>query len=385
MSARQLGQSGDALILFADIIDSSKYSAILGYREYAKRLLEFQDLFRSLGRMYFPEAEDKALDFCHVDARGDEGTVFITCPQKDRLQRQADLVMRAIEFLYHLKARLRFRSTPGSEVAPRRFGVGAGIHWGPIVMTLSKDNNRSTIRGMEGYAINYAKRVESCSRQGRHSQILLTSEASKCLESDPVVLNSVRCSLKGIEEDVELYEVESGLFKDLRLVQDDKEDGLVILEVERLCDKPIRIDSPWIKALAVSILECEIKRTAVAVEKKRYRDLQYKMAWHSVKEHDPILLYLRGRQCRESEQWSREIQQYRTILERHPEFIHARLLMLKACWRLAQQPTQREDLLFVRDTASEFLEKYDYFLTDAERKEFQSLLKTIKKQSRSKE
>jgi len=376
VTVRQTGQFGDALIVFADIIGSSKYSAILGYQEYAKRLIEFQELFRSLGRRYFPEPEDKTVDYCHVDARADEGIVFVACPQKDRQEKQARLVMRAIEFLYHLKARLRFRSAPESGDAPRRFDVGAGVHWGPVVLTISRENNRSTIAGMEGYAINYAKRVESCSRQGEHSAILLSSEASKSLEFYPIVLSSLRGGLKGIDENVELYEVESGLFDHLELRQDDEDDGLLIREAERLCREPISIDSQWIKALTVSVLECELTGTDIPDERRRYRNLQYKMAWHSAKEHDPILIYLRGRECRESKQWSREIRHYRDILKKHPHFVHARLLMVKACWNLAQQPSEKQDILFVRDIAKEFLERYDHFLNDEERKEFKSLLET---------
>jgi len=93
----------DALLVFADIIDSSKFSSVLGYVEYAKRLTEYRQLFIDLGERYFPLPIDKTLNFSKVDARGDEGTVF--CIARGKKEKR-ELIFRAIEFLYHLKGQL---------------------------------------------------------------------------------------------------------------------------------------------------------------------------------------------------------------------------------------------------------------------------------------
>jgi len=375
--SRQTGPMADALIVFADIMDSSKYSAVLGYCEYADRLLGFQETFRALGRRYFPEVEDKAVEFCGVDARGDEGIVLVVCPSSKRRDRQAGLVLRAIEFLYHLKGRLKFSAVhAGSEPAPSRFDVGAGIHWGPVVQTVADRDGRSVIDGMEGFAINYAKRVESCSREGRHSRIMLSSEAARCLELEPVLLANIRGVMKGIQDNVELHEVEAGLFDQMELRENDEADEKLVCEMEHLCNAPMTIDAPWVKSLAVSVLEYVCHNAPVAADKARYRQLQYDLAWHSTKEDDPILLYLRSRECRESGQRTRELRYIRSILGKHPHFVHARLQMVKACWALAQGKAEREDRLFAKDTAKEFLDRYGSILKEEERVEFRRLLKS---------
>jgi len=70
------GSTTDALLVFADIIDSSKFSSVLGFKNYAERVIKFQQLFEKIGKRYFPPVADEAISYCNVIARGDEGTVF---------------------------------------------------------------------------------------------------------------------------------------------------------------------------------------------------------------------------------------------------------------------------------------------------------------------
>ena len=65
-----------ALLLFADVIDSSIYSSTWGVVEYAKKILEFQELFINLGKIYFPKEEPQIIKFYEVNSRGDEGIIF---------------------------------------------------------------------------------------------------------------------------------------------------------------------------------------------------------------------------------------------------------------------------------------------------------------------
>ncbi|HUU92579.1 MAG TPA: hypothetical protein VM238_15380 [Phycisphaerae bacterium] len=371
MSARRVEEDPvDALIVFADIVGSSNYSAVLGYDDYARRLLEFQDTFRALGRRYFPEVTDKATQFSHVEARGDEGVVFVTPLPRSRPANQPALVFRAIEFLFHLKGRLELRGRD----APRGFEIGAGIHWGPVIHIISSEGNRSFISEIEGFAINYAKRVESCSREGRYSRIFLSPEAVKSLEFEPVVLSPMRTAMRGIEDRVDLFEVRSGLFEKMDLRDDDEE---LLQEAGHLAENPTEIDAPWVKAFVVSALEAAIKTTAVKAEQELLRKRQAGLAWHSPKEDDPILLYLRSLECRESGQHTRELRYLRSILQEHPDFLHARLRLIKTCWVLAKSKAEPEDKLFARDMAREFLDHYGDFLKPQEKKDFRRLLRDL--------
>ena len=169
MTGLQVRHTSDALLVFADIVDSSKFSSVLGYTEYAKRLIEFRQLFKSLGERYFPPPEDRIIDFCKVDGRGDEGTLFrIVRPEQEK--QKSDLVFRAIQFLFHLKGLLYFKHEETKEgqekkKSPLRMDIGAGIHVGHVALVVGAEG--SGISDIEGFSINKAKRVETSSRQGK--------------------------------------------------------------------------------------------------------------------------------------------------------------------------------------------------------------------------
>lgn len=376
-NTRQVGNIAEALILFADIVDSSKYSAILGYEEYARRLIAFQDIFQSLGRRYFPKSEDEAVEYSQVSARGDEGIVFIVASDPKERER---LVFRAIEFLYHLKGLLRYCSDlEGNEgdhgKAPSRFDIGAGVHWGQVVQTTTRtEAHRQIIEGIEGFAVNYTKRIESSSRHGKYSRIVLSTDAAKCLEFDPIILSSFRADMKGIRDDVEVFEVESGLFEGIDIRATDKCDAKIIEGIIKLSDSPNSDNASWIKSFVISVLETMCKKSPVPADQKRYRDLQYKLAWHSVGETDPILLYLRSRECRESGERTRELRYLKSILARNPHFVPARLLLAKACRDIVKETSEREEIVFARDTAKEFLGKYKHYLKKDEVEQFSALI-----------
>ncbi|MCK4785827.1 MAG: hypothetical protein KAV87_18875 [Desulfobacteraceae bacterium] len=372
-----------ALLVFADIVDSSTYSAVLGRVEYAKRLLDFQRLFKMVGRKYFPEPSDSTQELCQIDSRGDEGIIFVACTESDF----SELVFKAIEFIYHLKGLLRFGSAEQEEdtSAPRQIGLGAGIHVGKVAFATICENNRSVIKHIEGFSINYAKRVESCSRLGKYSRVFLSKEAAKLLEDKPVILSCSSAPMKGIKDNEEVYEVRSGLFDDLKLDLGYEADERLVEQIEELADQPMKIEEPWIKALVISILDYLIKESLVANRKGEYRKSQSNLAWHSSIEEDPILLYLRARGFEEKKQHTQQLRYLKQIVNKHPDFVHARKRLIRACWAIARKKSERSELVFARDLAKEFLDKFPRFLSDEEKEEFQKLVKTTSAKTKSKE
>jgi hypothetical protein len=373
----QVRSTISALILFADIVDSSKYSAVLGYMEYARRLLKFQKLFQTLGRKYFPLPEDRTREYCQVDARGDEGVMFFAQTTGDF----AEPVFRAIEFLFHLKGLLRFggEDDDDSTAAPRRIGLGAGIHVGRVAFATAQEDNRSVIARLEGFSINYAKRVESCSRAGKYSRVFLSSEAARLLEDKPVLFSSITVPMKGIEEHTDVHEVQSGLFSGLKLEPDDPEDNRLVDQIGRLAVRPSEIEEPWVKSLIVSGLDCLLRGSLVGQTRAQHRDTQLKLAWQSAIEDDPILLYLRAREQEEKGNYTRQLQYLQRIVEEHPHFVHARKRMIRACWAIARGKAERSELVFARDMAQEFLERFPHFLSEQEKKECRALLRAATK------
>ena len=362
-----------ALLVFADIVDSSKYSAVLGYTEYAKRLLNFQETFVKLGKQYFPDPVDRSAEYRSINARGDEGVLFVAKTQHDF----SELIFRSIEFLFHLKGRLKFGEN-GEEIgtaSPRRIGLAAGIHIGPVAFATKKENNRSIIDRLEGFSINYAKRVESSSRAGKYSHIFLSKEASRLLEDKPIVFSRLIVPMKGIDEHAEVYEVKAGLFNGLKLDPQDSEDEHLQSEANNVAGDPTGMEEPWVKSLVVSVLDCSLQQSIVKSRRVEYRDRQLNFAWHSSIEDDPILLYLRARDFKDNKQYTQYIRYLRQILQEHPEFVHARKRMVEACWIIAKSEPEPAEMVFARDIAREFLDHFPQFLSDEEKKSFEKLIK----------
>ena len=364
-----------AVLLFADIIESSKYSAVLSYGEYAKRLLDFQESFLSLAERYFPEPEDRTSDFREVSARGDEGLVFLAPVSLDSA---ADVVFRLIEFLYHLKGILRFgrEESDGVAASPRRIGLGAGIHVGRVAFAVAERNNRSVIARLEGFSINYAKRVESCSRLGKYSRIFLSKDAARLLEDKPVILSHFQASMKGIDDIAEVYEVQAGLFSSLNL-SDDKDDNQLVDQAVTRADHPERIEEAWMKSLIVSILDYLLQTSPVKALRAKYADGQLRLAWHSSTEDDPILLYLRARDLGEKKEHTQQLRYLKELAQKYPEFVYVRKKMIQACWAIAKGKAERAEMVFARDMAKEFLDRFPQFLDAAEVREFRELIKKM--------
>lgn len=377
MKPARVASTVDALLVFADIIDSSKFSSVLGFVEYAKRLNDFRYLFKALGERYFPIPKDKTIDFSQVDTRGDEGTVFCIAREK---KEKRDLIFRAIEFLYHLKGRLYigFNSTKkGRHESPIRMELGAGIHCGTVAFaTRITEDNRSEISHIDGFAINKAKRVESASRAGNFSKILLSKEAARLLEGEPILLSRLNVDMKGIEERAELYEVRSGLFSGLEIEPND--DQRLIDLAKKFGNNPDLIDEPWLKALTISILDVMMKRTIVTSIKEEYNNYQLKIAWNSSIEDDPILIYLRARDYQGQRKYTQQIRHLKSILDQHPEFIFAKKRMVEACWKIAFQGTEIAEKVFARDVAEEFLTNFSHFLSPEEKKQFEYIFRAVK-------
>ena len=380
MGTPRVSGVSDALLVFADIIDSSKFSSVLGISEYGKRLLEFQQLFKSLGERYFPFPDDKTQEFCKVDARGDEGTVFVLARN---VRHKRALVFRAIEFLYHLKGLLYLglgeATEQGSEsAAPVRMGLGAGIHCGKVAFSTELRGNRSEIVQIDGFAVNKAKRVESASREGRFSKILLSAEAAKFLEGEPLLLSHITVPMKGIEERADLYEVTAGLFSDIKLMAETTRDQRLIDKAKELAKNPDKIDEVWIKSLTISVLEVILQNTLIAMHKNAYYSQQLDIAWNSTIEDDPILLYLRAKDCQGKHKYTQQLRYLREILDKYPNFIFAKKRMVEACWNITNQSRESIEMIYARDMAEEFVLKFSQFLSDEEKDQFGEIINYIK-------
>lgn len=208
----------ETVIMFVDIMGASEISNHKNPGEYASFVNEFQKLFMSVCKRYTDAWYDKdARKEMQYSSRGDEGLLMIY--RAETLDDPTIDIDVAINIAFELK-----RSWLCSRVNRERIGFGLlpvdlaiGIHIGrthlekiPSDESIPKGNPGGWLP--EGYAINLAKRVESHSRQGRFSHILLSEAAQGQLNylanertylfDDPQVI-----SPKGISRDIRVYEL----------------------------------------------------------------------------------------------------------------------------------------------------------------------------------
>ena len=373
----------NALILFADVIDSSKYSAVLGMVSYAKQLLVLQELFVNLGKMYFP-TKGNITSYYGVQARGDEGTIFCIDPDIE----PAELVFKTLQFAYELKARMELLSHIDdiAEVAPQTMKIGVGIHFGqvaliPNIRTDEKGLPRSVIGGIEGFSINYAKRVESCSRLGKYSRVFLSKVAASLLDGYPVVLIKHVGSMKGIEASEETYEVRS-VFFDTMPFDPAGFDSERFIETYATNAKEFNlVNEPWLKGLIISVLDSRLRAARTQELKSYYSDKLSEFAWMKPTEDDPILLFLRAKECGTKGKHTQMLAYLKQIVELYPDFVHARKKLVNACWEVANKTTIRAEWVLARDIADEFLCRFSSYLSDEEKKYFEEIIQSTLKAS----
>ena len=358
--------SEKALLIFTDIIDSSVYSSILGIYEYAEKVLDFQNIFEKLGREYFYDKSefdkaDKA--WCKVEAKGDEGLVFLV----DKDQEGKDLIPKAVRFAYELKAWVKLLNNLENNSSPRELKIATGIHYGTVSLIIEprEDNEgiyRSKISEIIGYSINYAKRIESSSRMGKFSQIFLSIEASELLSGCPIVLYKHLAPLKGIGSSETVYEVQSAFLDDIPLYK--KKIKTYNYEhfidyFDQLKEDTEFLRESWLKGLIVSILNSRKENIKGDHQKQKYQEKISQLAWQKQNENDPILLYIRAVECENEGKFTRAITLYKKILENYPDYIFARIKLINNCHEIIKSNRMIfSEEIFVRDTAEELLEKY---------------------------
>jgi len=377
--------TNNALLIFADIVDSSVHSSFLGTMKFANKVLKFQELFRTLGRSYFYNKTkfDKRIDsLCIIDSRGDEGHVFIVDPE----QKADELVLRGVKFALELKARQKILNLKEEDLPPKEMKIAIGIHYGEVALVTTTEEKegifRTLIDRIMGYSINYAKRVESSSRIGRFSQVFLSKEAANLLSYSPVALFKHETSLKGIESRDEVYEVRSAFLDEVPASVANDAGGISNEQFVNHFDRNYKeiefLREPWLKSFVLSILNAQWEATKGTEKEKEYFDKISKIAWHKPIEDDPLMLFWRARECEESNKYSRAVKCLKDILKKYPYFIHARIKIIDTCFKMVRSEDKTSsELIFVRDTAEEMLEKYKGLLAETEKNRLEEILQQM--------
>jgi len=374
----------EALILFADVIDSSKYSSVLGLETYCSSILKFQTLFSALATTYFTDDATEN-DYSSVRIHGDEGAVFAIFHSipKD------ELVTKGIQFAFELKARMEieFYETNPSEIVPQKMEVGIGIHVGDVALIVEDAERKLHLSGVakdckisrvEGYSINYAKRVESASRAGKYSKIILSDEAASVIRKRPIILEPVHSALKGISNSEKLYEVRSAFFRNVPLRKD-------VIDYEKFVEFYISdfsnlnfVRKPWLKSFVASVIDSKSVSKQLKHQEKEYWDLLVKFARRDPNEDDPILLFIRALDLGNKGENSKRLKILKEIVDRFPTFNSAKKEYVKTYWLTVKDKKDKSEAQKVSDMITDYLHYYPYLMRDNEVEEINRIAEEVK-------
>lgn len=195
----------ETLVMFVDIVGASEVSNHKQPREYAEFVKRFQVLFKHTCKRFIDAWYDYS-DY-KIDARGDEGLLMLFGKHKNEdLAEEVDI---AVEIALELKQRWLTSKDNSNRIQDGLLPIdlGIGIHTGPTVIQYESKEKHP-----EGYTINLCKRVESYSREGCFSQIMLSEAAHGhwcSLPDEETYLfdTAQRMNPKGISRSIRVFEL----------------------------------------------------------------------------------------------------------------------------------------------------------------------------------
>ena len=166
----------DIVVLFADVVGCSEISNNKEIKIYNQFINDFQDCFKKVCEHYEKEEYKGNEQFFDYRTRGDEGCLKIFVQNRDDLTFDIDNSIKIaldIKRKWLLEDENRKRIDDG--LLP--IDIAIGIHAGKVFINKEKDEKGEDTYRPEGYAINLAKRVESASRRGKFSHVLVSESA----------------------------------------------------------------------------------------------------------------------------------------------------------------------------------------------------------------
>ncbi len=223
----------NATILFADLMDSVAISAVLDFWGYDELITQFQkysqDAADKVGSGLVAEcvvAGDQLALFLYDRAQVERNHKILSLPEEDpeRLKLEEENHRSSDEALFcALRAAIMLKNawlsapTNFERVSSRHlpFDLGIGIHNGICVL---RERAGGGAR-IEGFAINFAKRIEGFSRMARVTRVMLSRGAAQRLRFVRrrfvvmrqrlgfIAHNPEEGALKGLQHGLELFEL----------------------------------------------------------------------------------------------------------------------------------------------------------------------------------
>ena len=192
-----------AVILFADLINSSIFADTLGLYEYDLLIEDFQRTMDESKKKVFSytKIDDYQVEF---DIRGDEAVgIFYS---SDILKNLNTALMLSF-YMKNMWFQSSFNIERLSE-AKIPSDIGIGIHTGKVIVRSRIAKNERP--KAEGYSINLAKRIEGMSRKGNNLKIMISHEVKtlvKQFDLDIELSDVIIEEFKGILNPIHVYEI----------------------------------------------------------------------------------------------------------------------------------------------------------------------------------
>lgn len=192
-----------AVILFADLMNSSLFSDTLGLYEYDVLIENFQKAMdRAKDNVFWYTSIDKSQ--VEFSIRGDEAVAIL---YSEDIRRDLHTALMLAFYMKTMWFQSSFNIERLSE-AKIASDIGIGIHTGKVIVRprLAKTKQPKA----EGYAINLAKRIEELSRKGSNWKIMISSEIRTLLKKfafDIDLSEKITEQLKGILNPINAYEI----------------------------------------------------------------------------------------------------------------------------------------------------------------------------------
>ena len=200
-----------AVILFADIMNSSELANSLIFEEYNVFVEEFQQVMGEVlnGNILCMKEYSPGSNF-EASIRGDEVCLIL---YTDNIEEDIKTVFRvAVE----MKRKWLTSKKNVQRIKDGRniIDIGIGVNCGYLIVS---DHHRivgkkiTSQRTAEGYSINLAKRIEGYSREGDYSKIFVSRSVFNILRVKfQIAFSRVhRATFKGIAQRIPIYEVKS--------------------------------------------------------------------------------------------------------------------------------------------------------------------------------
>lgn len=211
-----------AVILFADIMNSSELSNALSFKAYDEFVKEFQERMIDVLKKHIIEEREYCADNkrkFEASVRGDEVCLILYSnvdEKEEETYRKKDIKLSLL-----IAIDMKRRWFTGSKNVERiREGrsivdIGIGINCGYVIvddhLRIGTDGKIGSRETAEGYAINLAKRIEGYSRSGEYSKIFVSRSIYSALRIEfQIAFSHVHIvSFKGIAQTIPVYEIKS--------------------------------------------------------------------------------------------------------------------------------------------------------------------------------